>query len=264
MYLAFLLCLAVVPNVAERFHRVKFRDVTENNAIDPPDLEELKKWTEYFQSSEGGGMYPKHASSKAFEVLQGNPPDLDEVKKWGAFFHDNDGMYWKDASAKALNMLTPKSTAEKSQSPEEPTSKAEKSESPAEPEAEGEKSKSPESTPPKMLDCDVPAIPKDGDPFGKACKEGSRSGFGRVLTRIRHGERCSPVCSLGHKPQPDTLVCENGVIGSFECPEYIDPLQKMCKDKCEAEGKGYQYKVSGGKPSCVCIDKSAVLNHLPF
>ena len=57
--------------------------------------------------------------------------------------------------------------------------------------------------------------------------------------KLRHGQRCSPKCRLGHAPQPPSLTCDNGVIGSFECPEYIDPLQLACKEKCSAEGKHY-------------------------
>lgn len=66
----------------------------------------------------------------------------------------------------------------------------------------------------QMLDCDPPAKPRYGDLTGHVCKEGQ--------SKIQHGQRCSPVCSLGHAPQPATLICDNGVIGSFECPEDID------------------------------------------
>ena len=81
--------------------------------------------------------------------------------------------------------------------------------------------------------------------------------------KLRHGQHCSPKCRLGHAPQPPSLTCDNGVIGSFECPEYIDPLQLACKEKCSAEGKGYKYQMKGGQPSCECLAAGDVFK-LPF
>ena len=206
-----------------------------------PTLDEVKKWASFFRSPEGGGMYAAPARDKAFGILKGNPPDLDEVKKWASFFRSSagGGMYATPARDKALNMLT-------KTSPTQPETKPDAASKPAEPTTTA-------TTTPEMLDCDAPSKPQNGDPFGKICKEGLSGG------KVRHGQRCTPVCRLGHAPQPASLTCDNGVIGSFECPEFIDPLQKACKDKCAQENKGYTYKVDGNGPSCECISAGTVL-----
>ena len=71
----------------------------------------------------------------------------------------------------------------------------------------------PAENPLKMLDCDVPAISKDGDPFGKSCTEG----WGGKVPTASFALLCTPICRLGHAPQPATLPCENVSTHSKRC-----------------------------------------------
>jgi len=294
MHFAFVLCLALTtPGVAERFHRHdKVDDIVGRRSISVPDLDDVKEWAAFFASKEGGDLSYRNARDKALGILKDVHPDLDEVKKWAAFFASKEGgdlsyrnardkalgilkdvhpdldevkkwaaffaskeggdLSYRNARDKALEMAPPskKPAASDQSSPSSPTK--------PEPEPEPTTPTTTPTTTSKMLDCDAPASPKNGDPFGKICEEGVAQGG-----KLRHGQHCSPKCRLGHAPQPPSLTCDNGVIGSFECPEYIDPLQLACKEKCSAEGKGYKYQMKGGQPSCECLAAGDVFK-LPF
>ena len=184
-----------------------------------PKLDDVKELAQHFNSTDtrwysaGGSESP---GGRAIEALAGtNPPKVDDVKQWAHFLHTKEGggEDWKWANIRALEVL-----AENHPKLDDVKELAQHFalgfQDTVQPEAEPTRPVETTPEPLQMLDCDPPAKPRYGDLTGHVCKEGQ--------SKIQHGQRCSPVCSLGHAPQPATLICDNGVIGSFECPEDID------------------------------------------
>lgn len=93
MYSVLLLYLLVVPSLADRLHdRMKLaRDVADVGDTDPREDYGKKryKWLQYFADTEGLGYSP--AFDKAEKVLAADPPDLDDVKKWADYFASGSG-----------------------------------------------------------------------------------------------------------------------------------------------------------------------------
>eukprot|EP00435_Cladocopium_sp_Y103_P069053 s1830_g32.t1 len=97
-------------------------------------------------------------------------------------------MGWTDARDKAMMMVLPSKEPPGSDQSDQSSQSA-----PTEPEPEPEPT-TPTTTPTttsKMLDCDAPPSPKNGDPFGGICKEGVAQGSVDHLawTMARHAKR---------------------------------------------------------------------------
>mmetsp|Transcript_55455 Transcript_55455/g.129356 ORF Transcript_55455/g.129356 Transcript_55455/m.129356 type:complete len:147 (+) Transcript_55455:341-781(+) len=75
-----------------------------------PTMEDLKTWTEYFESRQGFDMVFPDACSKARQVLSREHPTLEDLKTWADYFASNrvygDGMGYKKSVEKALEVLS--------------------------------------------------------------------------------------------------------------------------------------------------------------
>ena len=188
----------------------------------PPKLDDVKELAQHFNSTDTRWYSAEGSGSpggRARKALAGtNPPKVDDVKQWAHFLHTKEGggYNWKWANIRALEVLAEDHPPKLDDVKELAQHFALGFQDTVQPEAEPTRPVETTPEPLQMLDCDPPAKPRYGDLTGHVCKEGQ--------SKIQHGQRCSPVCSLGHAPQPATLICDNGVIGSFECPEDIDNL----------------------------------------
>jgi len=171
-------------------------------------LDDVKELTQHFNSTDASD-YSDSPGWRARDALNvENPPKVDDVKQWAHFLHAKEGgdYPWKRANEVAFYILE-KKLVPKLDDVKELTKQL------ADPESEPAIPVETTPQPVQMLDCDPPQKPRYGDLTRHVCKEGQN--------KIQHGHRCSPVCSLG-TPQPATLICDNGVIGSFECLQGID------------------------------------------